>query len=262
MLTQLCLRWTEKRGSYRPAGEVIQTREYDVAPVDELSAKGFVLRNHYSGTYPAARFRFGLFRRKELVGVAVFSHPVNDAVLTNEFPGEAVESVELGRFVLLDQVPGNGETWFLGRAFEQLRRHGLIGVLSYSDPLPRERADGVTVFGGHVGTIYQAFNGIYRGRARGGMLHLLPDGAVFSRRSLQKIRQLERGWRYSVEQLVRAGARSPRSGEDLRAWLEDQLPHVTRRRPHPGNHKYVWALRRSVRKHLAKSLPYPKIGAV
>ncbi len=75
MLTQ---RWNKRRASYRPAGEVINTRAYEVAPLDETSAKTFVLTNHYSGTYPAARFRYGLYRGGTLCGTAVFSHPCND----------------------------------------------------------------------------------------------------------------------------------------------------------------------------------------
>src|SRR5262249_25959639 len=78
--------------------------------------------------YPAARWRFGLFRRGVLQGVAVFSHPCNDRALTSVFPGRATDSVELGRFVLLDEVPGNGETWMLGRCFRLLRHAGLAGA--------------------------------------------------------------------------------------------------------------------------------------
>ncbi len=34
-------------------------------------------------------------------------------VLTNIFPCDPLESIELGRFVLLDNVPSNAESWFL-----------------------------------------------------------------------------------------------------------------------------------------------------
>jgi hypothetical protein len=74
--------------------------------------------------------------------------------------------VEVGRFVLLDEVPVNGETWFLARAFAALARDGVEGVLAFADPEPRATADGTVVFPGHVGTIYQAHNAVYRGRAR------------------------------------------------------------------------------------------------
>ena len=81
-----------------------------------------MLAHHYSLSYPSARVRFGLFTRGCLVGVAVFSHPCNDRVLTSVFPLSPLESVELGRFVLLDSVPANGESWFLARTFECLAR--------------------------------------------------------------------------------------------------------------------------------------------
>lgn len=68
-------RWAQGRDSYRPAGEPIQTRLYEVAELDELDAKAFVVEHHYSRSYPAARWRFGLHRAGRLVGVAVFSGP-------------------------------------------------------------------------------------------------------------------------------------------------------------------------------------------
>jgi hypothetical protein len=37
------------------------------------------------------------------------------------------EAVELGRLVLLDDVPANGESWFIARAFELLRARGYTG---------------------------------------------------------------------------------------------------------------------------------------
>src|SRR4051812_6924879 len=103
MQTALAQRWRDRRASYRPAGEPIITRHYDVAVIaDDRAAKAFVLAHHYAATYPAARFRFGLYRGGALCGVAVFSHPCNDRVLTNVFAGvPALACVELGRFVLL-----------------------------------------------------------------------------------------------------------------------------------------------------------------
>lgn len=56
------------------------------------------------------------------------------------FPPE--DGVELGRFVLLPEVPFNGETWFLRRAFTALRLEkggpgGVRSIISYADPLER-----------------------------------------------------------------------------------------------------------------------------
>lgn len=253
-------RWRERRDSYRPAGEVIRPDEYDVAPIpDDRTAKTFVVRHHYSGSYPASRFRFGLYHQGTLVGVAVYSHPVNDRVLTAVFPGRPTDSVELGRFVLLDQVPSNGETWFLSRTFEFLRKEDLVGVLSYSDPVPRTTQGGVTVHLGHVGTIYQAANGVYLGRGEARTLRLLPDGKIFSHRAEQKIRKFESGWRYAAAELVRHGALALTEKDDPEEWLKRWLPVLTRPLRHPGNHKYAWAIDRHIRKRLPASLPFPKL---
>ena len=98
-------RWRERRESYRPAGEPINPRLYEVAELaGDREAKEFILAHHYSASYPSARMRFGLFTEGHLAGVAVFSHPCNDRVLTSVFPLSPSERVELGRFVLLDHV--------------------------------------------------------------------------------------------------------------------------------------------------------------
>jgi hypothetical protein len=254
-------RWFEGRDSYRPPTERIRTSEYDVALMgSDLTARAFVESHHYSHSYPAARVRVGLYRRGELAGVAVFSHPCNDLVLTNTF-GQ-VEAVELGRFVLLDEVPGNGETWFLARCFEQLRAEGFRGVVSFSDPMPRADVSGRVVFPGHIGTIYQAHNARYLGRSASRQRRLLPDGTVFNRRTEQKIRGAERGWRGAVEQLVGYGADSLGVGAsfgDRIAWLETWRSRLTRSVRHPGNHRYAWPLNRRV--VLPTSLLYPKAVA-
>ena len=58
-MTQLvglwCQRWRERRDSYRPAGEVIDPRRFEVAPIpDDTTARAFVEAHHYSASYPAA----------------------------------------------------------------------------------------------------------------------------------------------------------------------------------------------------------------
>lgn len=257
MITDLAQRWRTGRDSYRPVGETIDTAAYEVASIpDDSTARAFVQAHHYSKSYPAARFRYGLYRRHELVGVAVFSVPARDAVLA-VLPGEPLERTELGRFVLLDDVAANGETWFLARAFDLLRQAGIAGVVSFSDPMARVREDGTLVHPGHVGTIYQAFNAVFLGRARAEALRLLPDGTVLHRRAISKVRGEEQGWRYVVERMQSFGAKPPRG--DLRAWADEWVPRLTRTVHHPGNLKYAWALRRRDRRHLPQSLPYVKM---
>lgn len=258
MITPVVQRWRERRESYRPDGEPIEPARYEVALLaSDAMARAFVCAHHYSGSYPAARFRAGLFRGADLVGVAVFSVPTNDASLSPWLPGSPRDHVELGRFVLLDDVPANGETWFLARSFELLRDR-VSGILAFSDPMPRTLQDGTVVFAGHIGTIYQAHNAKYLGRTSVRTWHLLPDGSVLSARAIQKVRGLERGWRYVVD-LLRSFGAGPLS-DDPRAWLARWLPLITRRVRHPGNHRYVWGLDRAARRHVEAlpAMPYPK----
>ena len=254
MHTDLCQRWASRRASYRPAGEPFDPRAYRVAAIpDDTTARAFVQRHHYSASYPAARFRFGLYSRAampdergggHLVGVAVFSTPARAEVTTNWMRGDPLEHVELGRFVLLDHVRANAESWMIARCFERLRRRGITGVVSFSDPCPRvlPGPDGrpERVFGGHVGTIYQATNAVYAGRSRARTLRLLaagPDrGRVFSDRTAAKLRAADRGHAGAAAQLVAAGADPPTSTEPqaLRAWADLWVPPGLRRHAPPG----------------------------
>lgn len=255
----LCQRWRDRRDSYRTAGEPIRTSEYDVAAIaSDTVARAFVEQHHYSASFPAARERYGLYRRGELVGVSVLSQPPSQAALDAAlpFPTSAGGRAELGRLVLLDDVPANGESYFQARCFELARREGFAAVVSHSDPWPRTNAAGRTVFAGHYGCIYQALNATYCGLTPRRTIKLLPDGTVLSARALSKLRSRDRGWRYVVELLVRHGAPAPAG--DWRGWVAMAVGLVTRSHRHPGNHRYVFVLDRRLRRHLPASLPYPK----
>ena len=245
MKTPVVQRWRDHRDSYRPARETIKTKEYEVAPIrEDRIAKGFVLEHHYASSYPAARFRFGLYHGGQLCGVAVFSVPANYHTFSC-LPGERQANVELGRFVLLDEVPANGETWFLARAFRLLveAKPEIRAVLSYSDTEARTTRSGRVVTPGHVGTIYQALNGRHVGRSSRRVLLLDADGQVVSGRSLTKIRKGERGAEKAYERLVAAGAPRMSRGESPVAYVRRALAEGPfRRLRHPGNLAYVWAV--------------------
>lgn len=251
-------RWRRGRDRYRPPDEPIRPYEYEVgALAGDAEAKAFVQAHHYAGTYPAARFRYGLYRFGRLVGVAVFSVPMNGRTITGTLPTADVQAgVELGRFVLLDGVPGNGETWFLARCFERLRREGLCGVVSFSDPMPR--AGGAARWRS-VGTIYQAHNARYVSRSAARTHLVFPGGEVLSPRALSKLSTGERGWRYAAEQLARHGTQSAGKGAGgtwlgkarVEDWLKEAVATgVLRRLRHPGNHKYAWGLTPAARSRL------------
>jgi hypothetical protein len=161
--------------------------------------------------------------------------------------------------VLLDEVGFNGETWFLAQCFEELRRRGLRGVVSFSDPIPRTNEHGDIVFPGHLGTIYQAHNARFLGRGTARVKRLLPDGRVVDERALSKVRAGERGWLAAPHLLAEFGASVPpveAEREERLAWLAQWVPQLTLPLRHPGNYRYAWGLDRRVQ--LAPSLAYPK----
>lgn len=252
---EACQRWRDGETRWRSTRSVIDPSRYTVRAIGERCAKGFVEDHHYSGRFPASRLRFGLFEDgRRLVGVAVFSVPAQAAVLTHPFPQlkPYAESLELGRFVLVDSVAGNGETFFLARAFRLARDAGIRGVVSFSDPVPRTDCRGRTTFVGHRGTIYLASNCIRAGRSTPRTLLLLPDGSVLSGRTLSKLRNGETGRAYAGRQLEQFGASCPPAdGTDraaASAWLKASLDEIgVRRLPHPGNHRFLFALDRSLR---------------
>jgi hypothetical protein len=259
-VTAAVQRWRDRRGAWRPASELIQPSRYTVDVIERTTAARFVEAHHYSGSYVASRLQVGLFEGLELVGVAAFSVGVQPKAVPRWCGVPTAAGVELGRFVLLDRVPGNGETWFLARAFAALRAElpELLAVLSYSDPMPRRTDDGHVVMPGHVGVIYQGHNGRYLGCSSPRSIWLDRSGQVVSRRTLDKVLSGDRGHAAAVDELVRLGA--PRPGAaDLRAWLPGALRSTCRQVRHPGNHVYAWPLDRSA--SLAPSQPYPRRGA-
>ena len=266
MITDTVQRWTEGRESRRPAGETIRTSRYDVTRIKPAVAERFVEAHHYSGTCSPPAHPYGLHDRGELVGVSVFGPPPSMNAHRKVFPTLTTsEAVTLGRFVLVDAVPGNGESWFAARCFELLARdEGIAAVESCSDPEPRLADDGRVVHKGHIGTIYQALNGIYIGKTNPASLRMLPDGRVFSNKSSYKVRTGDVGRGYAGDQLVAYGATPLEAGEDPEAWLEHWRGKLTTKRRHYGNHRYIWSLSRRRRREVLRfpALPYPKIGGL
>lgn len=264
MITDACQRWLLGREYRRPAGETIRAAEYDVAELGPVEAKAFVETHHYSGSCSPTAHPFALYRRGELTGVSVFGPLASMNAHRAVFPTlSTTEGVTLGRLVLLDDVPGNGESYFVARCFRLLAGAGVIAVESCSDPEPRSTQDGRRVRHGHVGTIYQSLNGRHVGKTNPASLRLLPDGTVFSNKASGKLVRGERGHVYAGAELVDWGAEPLRDGEDPLAWVRHWRPLLTRPMRHQGNYRYVWSLDKRRRAEVLDrfaDVPYPKIG--
>lgn len=250
MIDTPCQRWRHKRDSYRPAGEPLRTERYGVELVSEAEAKRFTEAHHYSGTYPAARVRVGLRRVRpgggsDLVGVAVYSVPMSQAVIPKWTGLEPAHGVELGRLVLLDDVEGNGETWFLARAMALVRQElpDVRAVLSCSDPVRRISSGGRVILPGHVGTVYQALNARHVGRTERATLYVTPGGEVVCKRTLSKIAGDEVGAAYAADQLLEFGAPPRFAGESGQSWIARiKASGWLGRFRHPGNLVYLWPM--------------------
>ncbi|MEU8544531.1 hypothetical protein AB0C52_31820 [Streptomyces sp. NPDC048717] len=269
IVSEWCQRWRGRRHSFRHVSEGgFDARRYKVEPLPETAAKAFVVGHHYSGSFPSARFRFGLYDtaggEAQLRGVAVFGVPVTSAVLTRPLPDlqPYVESLECSRFVLVDEVPANAESWFLARCFDELLVLGVRGVVSFADPVPRRDASGALVAVGHVGTIYQATNAVYMGRATPRTVKLLPNGMVLNERMAQKVRRQEQGHEYAEKVLLRLGAPALRAGMDPKVWLREALETVgARNLRHHGVHRFVYRLGRNRRERESIRLGLPTVSA-
>lgn len=269
--TLRCQRWREGVGSWRPGEEALEVRAYGVAPLEsDREAAAFCRAHHYSGSYPAARFRAGLYRARrfqapELVGIAVFFEPAQNAAIPRWLGVDRAEGIELGRFVLLDSVEGNGESWFLARALRLLQEEKpeVRRVLSYSDPAERRDRAGKLVKPGHFGVIYQGANARFLGRSKREREFLDAEGRSFSRRSLSKIRNGEVGAEAAERRLVARGAPRRRPHEPGPAYVKRALEEGGfTSEIHPGKIVYAFGLGRKERRALPPNpSAYPKKDA-
>jgi len=246
-----CQRWRNRRTSYRPAREVINPAHFDAQPIDESVAKSFIVQHHYSGSYPAAVFRAGLFRKRpfntaELVGVAVFSVPCNNHVVPYYTGEPANNGIEIGRFALEDSVEANGETFFLRRAFRLLRevKPQYQTVIAYADPMPRVNQFNEVIKPGHIGTIYHAHNATYHGRSRKRTIFMTKSGDVVNERALSKLKHNDVGKHYALKQLEEKTGNRIGITEYPEEFIQRLLQTGSLRRiSHPGNHVFSWHLK-------------------
>jgi len=262
------LRWNQGHHSWRHVSEGgFDQRKYEVREIlTDTEARTLIELHHYSHKYVAAKKRYGLYTGphfEELVGVMVLSNPMNNKTLTNVFPDllPLYESIELGRLVLLSEVPANAESFFVAQAWKLAALAGIRGIVSFADPVPRTNQQGELCFKGHVGTIYQSLNMIKSGRSTPRTRTIFPDGTEFVDRTRQKILGQERGAEEAEKLLIQWGARPRRAGESPATWLHEQLAILPLRTfRHPGNHRYIRAIgpkRKQVSMRVTPQ-PYPK----
>lgn len=255
-------RWKDRRTSWAKPAPFDKGR-YGIELLLPAQAKQYVEAHHYSGSCTSVVQAWGLFEvqgevrglaRPELVGVAIFSTPSNERVITSRTSFGPREGLELGRFVLADKVPHGGESHALSKMLKALaaERPELMAIVAYSDPMERADASGHVYKPGHVGSAYQATGALYGGLTDKRTVYLTRNGELLNARALSKIIGGETGAAYAERQIEQATGLKRLAGESgasyvQRARKSDALSKVR----HPGNHIYAWALRRSARAQLA-----------
>ncbi len=288
-------RWNQRKERWRSDATLFDPKTHYVAPLPQDQANAFVGRNHYlGGGIQAAIFRVGLFsaatpiptlqdsarRVDDLVGVAIFADAESWLIkkwaggLSNRRAGRP--PLKLARLVLTDEVAFNGETWFLGASLKLLKQgyrrplahhsqtpwqdRRFSALISLSDPVPHVLPGKKVVMPGHIGRVYQAFNGSYRGRTKPGDELWTPEGTPLSGLTISKIGTERSGKEAAVLYLERATGTKRRKGESLgsfrrraiaKALQSGDLLNIS----HPGKHVYLWNLLGSGLEEDLRALP-------
>jgi hypothetical protein len=261
MITNRAMRWRRRQALFKPGNTLIDPDHYRATIITRQEAAQFIAAEHYLPTFPAAQLSIGYFRKTgpasptELVGVCVFAVPSNNAVTTKYTAMPARAGTTLARFILLDSVPGNGETHFLSQARSLLRqtKPAIETFTSFADPLA-----------GHIGSIYMAASARHLGRTKPRRRWTTPITTV-SERALSKIALAESGHQGAIARLSALGAPSRDPHEDPRAWLQrlkqaGWLRQVTT----PGLFIYTFPLTAKARAaaNTIPTRPYPNLDAL
>jgi hypothetical protein len=127
----------------------------------------FIKKYHYSHTHPGGvDYAFRLDWNGQLSGACLFGWMAGNPKAVLIKGKEPKDFRELMRLVLLDEVPKNSETRFVGWCLRWLRKNTeVIACVSFADPKF-----------GHSGVIYKAGNWTYLGKQKPDRPRLIIDG--------------------------------------------------------------------------------------
>jgi hypothetical protein len=139
-----------------------------------IQVQGLIKRLHYSHSCfgVTADYCYRVLHDERLVGGAIFGLPAAYNVARKYDGGESL--LELRRFVLIDALPRNSESFCLGVMLRALRKEGVKRVLSYADPAH-----------GHAGTIYAASGFTFMGETKP-RKHVLWKGKKYPDRNIHQ----------------------------------------------------------------------------
>jgi hypothetical protein len=151
---------------------------YSVRIIPKKLAKEYIIKNHYSNTFPVSCINLGAFYNDELIGVITFGLSAQPKMAQSiiSFLGQH-DYYELQRLHVMDCTDKNFESWFIAKAICWLKENkpNIKMLVSFSDP-----------FYGHQGTVYQATNWLYMGKTSPVYVYVKETGEIVHNRTIQK----------------------------------------------------------------------------
>lgn len=133
----------------------MKLEKYTVSRVEPKLLHELILTKHYAQRLPSISFAFGLFKGKRLVGGLTIGKPASSTLCVGVCgPENSSKVYELNRLILLEGLPANTASMFVGKVLKALKKEDLV-IVSYAD-------SGM----GHHGYVYQATNFIYTGKTK------------------------------------------------------------------------------------------------
>ncbi len=131
-------------------------RDYVTSRIAHAVAAPFIREHHYArGCANTSTEAFGLFRRSELVGAAVWMPPTRVCAETVDRE-DWRRVISLSRLAVAPTEPTNAESFFIGAMLRAMNREGRwVSAVTFADESQ-----------GHGGTIYRATNWRYLGRTK------------------------------------------------------------------------------------------------
>lgn len=152
--------------------------------------QAFIKKHHYSHTHPGGvTHSFRLDVDNKLSGACIFGQVAGNpkALCILDGHDDPLKYAELMRLVLLDEVPKNSESQFVGWCLRWLKKNtDLLACISFADPKH-----------GHSGIIYKASNWIYCGLQKTDRPRLIIDGIelhsrmAYNRYGTSSVKQLK-----------------------------------------------------------------------
>lgn len=163
---------------------------FSVCSLKDVSV--FIKTYHYSKTHhKVVVYAFSLMMSGVLAGACLFGMAAGNLKCMTVLNGHdnPRDYLELQRLVLLDEVPKNSESQFIGWCLRWLKKNTTIkAIISFADPTY-----------GHSGVIYRASNWIYTGRQKPARDRIYLDGVeihpkqfynIYGTSSITKLKQM------------------------------------------------------------------------